>query len=182
MPRRDLSRGGVGHIPFSSIQFRIPCSTPSRFCLTSPAVNRSTRTPSLSNRPTPIADRWPARFAHIQTQPVGLGQGITGRWPADASTLKPSPLDWTKESRTVGPHESSTLKPSPLGWAKESRRWPARFVHIETQPVGLGKGIADRWPARFVHIETQPVGLGQGITGRWPADASPHRTSRSTKN
>ena len=32
-----------------------------------------------------IADRWPARFAHILTQSVGLGQGISGRWPADAS-------------------------------------------------------------------------------------------------
>ena len=28
VPPRDLNRGGVGHIPFSSIQFRIPCSTP----------------------------------------------------------------------------------------------------------------------------------------------------------
>ena len=55
---------------------------------------------------------------------------------------------------------------------------PVPHPDSSTVCVGLIR-IADRWPARFAHIQTQPVGLGQAITDRWPADASPHRTSLS---
>ena len=55
VPRRDLSRGGVGHIPFSSIQFRIPCNTPSRLCLTSPLHGEGK--PSAPSWQTPFRGR-----------------------------------------------------------------------------------------------------------------------------